>query len=350
MIRNALIEENSQIKNQIDEWLLSKVDTENQKAPILQLAERVLTNYEKEIGNFNPPINLNDLGECLDIKVKKILLSKNINCDALLIPMEGGFKIELKNEDKLHNNYRTRYSCAHEMAHTFFYEIEDGGVPFRAVPGGSEYEEKLCDMAAAELLMPKEVLEKQSNKLGNRYSSPTALFKLKETFKTSLHSITIRVINNLNSGWENYLIAKWSPIFENDKTMKIVGFEKEWEASKNMNMTQPERVYETEVLFEIFKEAIDRHAKKISNYTYEKSFYIGRINTKVIFLDGYGRNISFLIMIPINEYLKTLRYLNFDNEYLNKRDIILDFNFEKKYPKSRKVDLTKEKVELADFM
>jgi hypothetical protein len=115
-------------------------------------------------------------------------------------------------------------------------------------------------------------------------------------------------------------------------------------------MTQPERVYETEVLFEIFKEAIDRHAKKISNYTYEKSFYIERINTKVIFLDGYGRNISFLIMIPINEYLKTIRYLNFDNEYLNKRDIILDFNFEKKYPKSRKVDLTKEKVELADFM
>jgi hypothetical protein len=182
MTRNTSTDENSQIKNQIDEWLLSKVDTENQKAPILQLAERVLTNYEKEIGNFNPPINLNDLGECLDIKVKKILLSKNINCDALLIPMEGGFKIELKNEDKLHNNYRTRYSCAHEMAHTFFYEIEDGGVPFRAVSGGSEYEEKLCDMAAAELLMPKEVLEKQSNKLVNRYSSPTALFKLKETF------------------------------------------------------------------------------------------------------------------------------------------------------------------------
>ena len=117
--------------------------------------------------------------------------------------------------------------------------------------------------------------------------------------------------------------------------MKIVGFEKEWEASKNMNMAQPEKVYETEVLFEIFKEAIDRHVKKISNYTYEKSFYIGRINTKVIFLDGYGRNISFVIVIPINEYLKTLQYLNFDNKYLNKKDIILDFNFEKKYPKSQ---------------
>ena len=89
------------------------------------------------------------------------MLSKDINCDALLIPIVGGFKIKLKNEDKFHSTYRTRFSCAHEMAHTFFYEIEDGGVPFRAVPGGSKYEEKLCDIAAAELLMPKDALEKK---------------------------------------------------------------------------------------------------------------------------------------------------------------------------------------------
>jgi hypothetical protein len=345
MIKNT--EENSQIKNRIDDWLLSKVDNKNQKAPILQLADRVLKNYKREIGNLNPPIDLNDLGECLDIKVKKILLSKNINCDALLIPVEGGFKIKLKNEDKLHYTYRTRYSCAHEMVHTFFYEIEDGGVPFRAVSGGSEYEEKLCEQAAAELLMPKEVLEKKGNKLVNKHGySFSTLIKLKETFKTSLHSVSIQAINSPDSGWEDYLIGKWTPIFENNKTMKIIGFEKGWEVSKNMDITLPKRVYETEPIFDIFKEMMDRG--KISKYIYENDFYLDEIKIAAIFLNGYGRNISFLIMVPINEYFKTLQYSDFDG-CLNKKNA-LDFNFEKRASKRQKMTMTKEKKDLVDFM
>lgn len=345
MIKNT--EENSQIKNQIDDWLLSKVGNKNQKAPILQLADRVLKNYKREIGNLNPPIDLNDLGECLDINVKKILLSKNINCDALLVPIEGGFKIKLKNEDKLHYTYRTRYSCAHEMAHTFFYEIEDGGVPFRAVPGGSEYEEKLCDIAAAELLMPKEVLEKKGKKLVDKHDySFSALIKLKEIFKTSLRSISIRVTNSLNDGWGDYLIGKWNPIFENNENMNIIGFEKEWEASKNMNIALQEKVYETEAIFGFFKEMKDRC--KISNNIYKNDFYPEGINIKVLFLNGYGRNISFLIMVPIKEYLKTLQYSNFD-VCLNKK-VIVDFNFEKRVQKKQKVNITKGKKVLVDFM
>ena len=344
--------ENSQIKNQIDEWLLSKGDNKNQKEPILQLAEEVLKNYKKEVGNLNPPIDLNVLGECLDIKVKKILLSKNINCYALLIPIEGGFKIKLKNEDKLHYTYRTRYSCAHEMAHTLFYEIEDGGVPFRAVPGGSEYEEKLCDIAAAELLMPKEVLEIESKKLVNNYgySCPTALIKLKEKFKTSLRSICIRVVNSLNNGWEDYLIAKWNPIFENNKTTKIIGFEKEWAISKNRDITLPERVHETEAIFGIFEEMMNRPGKKISKDIYENDFYPETINTKVIlFNDGYIKSTSFLLMIPLNEYFETLQYSGSGDEYL-KRNNILDFNFEEKTSERQKVTITKEKKGLVDFM
>lgn len=352
MIKNTLTEESNQIKNQIDKWLLSKTKNKNQKEPILQLAEGVLKNYKKGIGNLNPPIDLNDLGECLDIKVKKILLSKDINCDALLIPIVGGFKIKLKNEDKLHYTYRTRYSCAHEMAHTFFYEIEDGGVPFRAVPGGSEYEEKLCEIVAAELLMPKEVLEIESKKLVNNYgySFPTALIKLKEKFKTSLHSICIRVVNSLNNGQEDYLIAKWDPIFENNQTTKIIGFERDWEVTKNINMTLPERVYETEAIFGIFNEMMNRPGREISKNINENDFYCEGINTKVIlFNDGYIRNISLLFLVPINEYLKTLQYSGFGDEYL-KRNIILDFNFEEKTSERQEVTVTKEKKGLVDFM
>lgn len=346
MTKNSLsMEENNQIKHQIDKWLLPKVENKNQKKPILQLAERVLQNYKKKTGNLNPPINLNDLGECLDIKVKQILLSKNISSSALLIPIDGGFKVELKNEDKLHHNYRTRYSCAHEMAHTFFYKMEDGSVPFRAVPSGSDYEESLCDIAAAELLMPKEVFETASDKIITKYdNSLNALIKLKETFKTSLQSISIKAINN---GWEDYLIAKWNPIFDN-KT--IIRFEKEWEFLKKVKITMPKKVYKTEPIFEIFEEMWNRPGEKISKYNYEKDFYPEGINTKVMLLnDGYLTKLSFLIMVPISEYLKALQYSDLGNKH-SKEEILLNFIFEKKNSKRQKLTVTKEKKDLVDFM
>lgn len=340
----------TKIKDQIDEWLLSKVDNKNQKEPILQLAEEALKNYKKEVGNLNPPIDLIDLGKCRDIKVKKILLSKDINCDALLIPIMGGFKIKLKNEDKFHYTYRTRYSCAHEMVHTFFYEIEDGGVPFRAVPGGSKYEEDLCDLAAAEFLMPKEVLEIESKKLVNKYGySVSSLIKLKEKFKTSLSSICFRVVNSLNSGWDDYIISKWNPVFENNRPTKIIGFEKEWAFSKNKDITLPEEVDETKTIFEMFMEILNNPGEKISKSINENDLYPEGINTKVIlFNDGYIRKRSFLLMVPIKEYLKTLQYSDFDR-CLNKK-IILDFNFEKRVPKKQKKTTTKEKKVLVNFM
>jgi hypothetical protein len=53
-------------------------------------------------------------------------------------------------------------------------------------------------------------------------------------------------------------------------------------------------------------------------------------------------------MVPINEYLKTLQYSDFDR-CLNKK-IILDFNFEEKTSERQKVAITKEKKGLVDFI
>jgi hypothetical protein len=89
---------------------------------------------------------------------------------------------------------------------------------------------------------------------------------------------------------------------------------------------------------------------KISKNNYENDFYCKGMNTKVIlFNDGYIKNTSFLIMVPINEYLKTLQYSGFGGEYL-KRNFILDFNFEEKTSERQKVTITKEEKDLVDFM
>jgi hypothetical protein len=344
-------EENRQIKDRIDRWLLSKVGKKNQNEPILKLVEGVLEKYKKERGKLNPPTDLNILGNCLDIKVKKILLSKNINSDALLIPTKGGFKVKLKNEDKLWNTYRTRYSLAHEMAHTFFYEMEEGNLPSRAVPEGSQYEERLCDLAAAEILMPKEIFELKTKKLVKKHGySLIVLIKLNQIFKTSFESIGNRLIIDLKNGWEDYLLVKYGSIIENGETIKILGFEKEWQVPKNIRINLPERVYETDAIFGIFEDMKISPGEKISKYCYANDLYPGGINIKVILLkDLYPRDTSFFIMVPIHKYLERLGYPSDFGKY-PKKEIVFDFNFEEKNSEREKMTIKKGKKDLVDFM
>lgn len=342
-----MVEDNSQTIDRIRTWLTAKAGESNQKEPILQLTENVLKRYRNEVGNLNPPIDLNVLGKCLDIKVKKILLSKDINSDALLIPIVGGFKIELKDEEKLHNTYRTRYSCAHEMAHTFFYKMEKNGAPSRAVPSGSEYEEKLCDLAAAEFLMPEKNFKIKSEEIITKYGhSFEGLMRLREIFKTSLQSITIKAINN---DWRDYLIAKWNPVYADNKS--IMRFEKEWEFSKNPNITMPSQTFETEPIFGIFNWMKDYPGKnKISRYIYEKEFSIDGIYTRVMLLnDGHLENLTLLILTKISEYRKRLGDSSDFSGYLDK-SLVLDFNFEEIHLEIQKRTTTKERKNLVDFM
>jgi Zn-dependent peptidase ImmA (M78 family) len=343
-------EENIQIKARIDKWLFSKVRNENQNEPILQLAERVLDNYRELKGNLNPPIDLNILGECLDIKVKKIVLSKNIKSAALLVPINGGFKIKLKNEDRLYNTYKERYSCAHEMAHTFFYEMQDGGVPFRVVPGGSKYEEKICDIAAAEFLMPKESFEKETKRLSKEKGYVlSTLLKLKEKFKTSLNSVSIRLVSDLDSAWSNYLIAKWNPIFENNTSMKIMGFKKEWDVSKKNNIHLPQEVHDDDdVIFEILTDMANYPGNEISKSIHENDFYHEGVNIKVLlFNDGFLKKRSFLLMLSIKDYLNAPK-LNYNPSL--RKNVGISYNFEKKNLEINNISTKKAGNDLVDFM
>ena len=119
-------------------------------------------------------------------KISSIETILDLHCDGVLEPFgtayPAGFKIVLKKQT---NTERLRFTVAHEICHTFFYELvpELKFVPHEADPK----EERLCDLGAAELLMPTASIQRAArpieicleslNRLAEEYSvSLTAMF------------------------------------------------------------------------------------------------------------------------------------------------------------------------------
>jgi IrrE N-terminal-like domain len=146
-------------------------------------------------------------------RVKKIVY-KSMKVEGCLIPCDGDFVIELR-KDRPYE--RTNFTCAHELGHTFFYE----SVPlikYRTVTSSQPHhdpeEERLCNVAAAELLMPSDVFRKISR---DYPPSPQSLQLIAQTFESSLIATVVRLLNlkvwgSKFVGWQmkdGQLKARW---------------------------------------------------------------------------------------------------------------------------------------------
>jgi hypothetical protein len=123
-------------------------------------------------------------------KIKSIEVLSDLNCDGLIEPVgqtfAEGFRMLLK---KGSPEPRTRFTMAHEICHTFFYEL----VPeMKFIPHDpDEQEERLCNFGAAALLIPPHVLRRQTVRMsvsletlqylaeGYAVSVPTMLLRLR---------------------------------------------------------------------------------------------------------------------------------------------------------------------------
>jgi hypothetical protein len=99
-------------------------------------------------GQSKPPFDPRKALPPSVIRIEVVPLSR----DGLLIPVYGGFIIKLNSRK---HSVRQRFVCAHEIAHTFFYDIS-GSRPWRPTKSLSSYwaEEDLCYQFAEEMLMP----------------------------------------------------------------------------------------------------------------------------------------------------------------------------------------------------
>jgi Zn-dependent peptidase ImmA (M78 family) len=158
-----------------------------------------------ERGRPDPPFLAEDLARLQGVKrIERIELGDTA---ALLLGEQDGYVIKVNMK---HSFYRQNFSCAHEIGHTLLHQFEhqqsNGSIDFR-IPCLSirqRDKERLCDMAAAELLMPRDVLEQHLSRLG---TSVLAIEQLSRVFMVSKPAVAVRIAE---VSQEPCIAIKWS--------------------------------------------------------------------------------------------------------------------------------------------
>ncbi len=118
------------------------------------------------------------------------IAERELRVDGRLLPLGGEFIIELRRD---RSPERKNFTCAHELGHTFFYESVPS-IKYRRsrspAPAFDQEEEKLCNIAAAELLMPTDAFRKLANDF---LPSTSSLLRIAKIFVASLTATAIRV-------------------------------------------------------------------------------------------------------------------------------------------------------------
>lgn len=114
---------------------------------------------------------------------------RDLPCDGMLEPIgadySAGFKILL---NKQQNSERLRFTVSHEICHTLFYELvpELKFSPHEVDPT----EERLCNLGAAELLMPTASVQRAARPMAICLES---LHQLAEEYSVSLTAMFLRL-------------------------------------------------------------------------------------------------------------------------------------------------------------
>ncbi len=88
-----------------------------------------------------------------------------------------------------------RFTLAHEIAHTIFFQKTSPPTRAPGLPPGDAAEERLCDRIAAELLLPTEHFESEMRKIRWRNLTCGRLFSLANKFKVAPQVIGQQIAN-----------------------------------------------------------------------------------------------------------------------------------------------------------
>jgi Zn-dependent peptidase ImmA (M78 family) len=144
----------------------------------------------KNRGPLRPPVDPSDIANlCSVVSVE----NRPMIPEGVLAPVRGGFKVFLQDNfvSDPGTRIRRRFTFAHELAHTFFYHLEnDLPKPIKGAPRGARLEH-LCHLGASEILVP-EILLKQ-HLLSRKVASAEDLLGLARVFDVSLEVMFRRI-------------------------------------------------------------------------------------------------------------------------------------------------------------
>lgn len=157
----------------------------NRSDPVAAIVERA-SRLVAESGLSHPPFSPNIYAQLRNVGQ---IVESDIKIDGRLVPSPPTFTIELRRDRPFQ---RKNFTCAHEVAHTFFTafpSLTTRGVYLSPEPDAME--ETLCNLAAAELLMPKEFI----TAVGTDYEPrPESFLEIASLFGTSLSATAIRLM------------------------------------------------------------------------------------------------------------------------------------------------------------
>jgi hypothetical protein len=157
---------------------------------ITERARELVNRLVESRGRDTPPFLPEELARLHGIK--KVERADIGELGAVLLKLPDGYVIRVNSK---HNPFRQNFSCAHEIGHTLLHDLEQRSledVEFRLVSCeiGRKDKERLCDAAAAELLMPERIFGKYLSGFG---VSVAAIGRLSNTFRVSIPAVAIRI-------------------------------------------------------------------------------------------------------------------------------------------------------------
>jgi len=188
---------------------------------IVQKAKDLVNELIEKRGDDNPPFLAKEFAYLQGIT--KITKADFRQIGAILIRMQDGYSIKTNQNDL---QVRQNFSCAHEIGHVLFGELKlehyIRGIEYRDFNPSArdkvreKAKERLCDIAATELLMPELIFKRH---LSNFKLSMYSIERMAEIFKVSVQTTAIRVAE---LSTEPCIILLWRPQQFGKKTLRII--------------------------------------------------------------------------------------------------------------------------------
>ena len=198
------------------------VDVEHAATLIIERARKLVNELVSLRGHDKPPF-LPEEFACLQ-GVKGIVKTELGKTSAVLLRFTDGVVIKV---NKNHHPVRQNFSIAHEIGHLLFSELKlehyINSIEYRTFNPQAKARtrekarERLCDVAAAELLMPEQIFKKYLTNFGLSINSVEPLAHI---FRASIQASAFRIAETSN---EPCLMLVWQPFpVSHPKGLKLI--------------------------------------------------------------------------------------------------------------------------------
>lgn len=194
------------------------VNQEQATTLIVKRAKQLVSQLIEDRGHDKPPFLPEELARLKDIKIVKADLGES---SAVLLRFHDGYVIKVNQN---HPPVRQNFSCAHEIGHALLSELQlylTQDIEYRTfnpqvqMVDRAKAREHLCDVAAAELLMPESVFSKYLLDFGISINS---IERLANIFRVSVQTIAIRIAE---VSVEPCIVLLWRRLSTKSKSLRL---------------------------------------------------------------------------------------------------------------------------------